>query len=723
MLRPLRHSILGLGLFLGLISSASIATAHRLPNARVRMVDGRPELFINGKPTPPLILYVNADLGPRASHSPAAAEIRLAAAQGVNIVSFSASIELANPPSAAKYREMGRIFAFVLKNNPKAYFIPRVWCGGDIFRRQHPSQLIDYANGTRPAISIASRVWCNTAKRGLVAFIRYVQTSRFADRVIGYHLVYGNTGEWFTPDYWSFPGFDYSQPNRLGFARWLRRHYHTDAVLRAAWHDSTVTFQTVAIPPAQAVNSYPFYRPAEHRYVDYLRYVNDIMARRIEQLAAVVKRQTAGHSLVIAFFGYDFETPTPDSANHALGRLLRDPNVDCIASPVSYGDRRPGGSPAFMGPVDSATLHGKLWILEDDTRTFLAHGPTAPAATGPCVNLNQTVAVHRRNFGQMMVHRLGTWWMDLYGTGWLNNASIWKNIGKLRGAYLRYAPQTQFQPDVAVIYSARSSYYARVEKGGCPPLLPALVSQPIQFFHCGTSTGFYLLSDIKRPDFPRAKVIIFLNAWRVSAATRGVIHRKLERGGRTLIWIYGGGFINREGRLDAAASHLVGMRLRLRASRGIAGSEIIANNALDLPAEPIAGLKAADIPSFAVDDPAAIPLARYRNTPDVSMALRRCQGYQSLFIGDPRPPAAFWRALFPHLRVPVYLNTNDAFQTDGHLMMISSDGVAGLRVLTLPRRGSIYDMLNGHKLAANVRRYRFQLRRYETVLWRVVPTR
>ena len=103
------------------------------------------------------------------------------------------------------------------------------------------------------------------------------------------------------------------------------------------------------------------------------------------------------------------------------------------------------------------------------------------------------------------------------------------------------------------------------------------------------------------------------------------------------------------------------------------------------------------------------------------MALQRSQGYQSLFIGDPRPSAAFWRALFPHLGVPVYLDTNDAFQTDGRLLMISSDGVAGPRLLTLPQRSSIYDILNGKKLAANVRHYRLRLGRYETKLLRIVP--
>ncbi len=739
---PIRNLILGLGLLLGLGVTVR-ATRGDLADARVRMVHGRPQLFINGKRTLPLAIFVQFSFSPHNNTLPqSAAEIRLAAARGIHIITFPVG-PLPDPrhPQGG-YRLLDRQCAFILKNDPKAWLLPRVWCGVDpakhpspmqytyAHRRTvdsyliHPSQEIVYASGPYPMCSVASRVWYLTTVRALTAFIRHIERSNYADRVIGYHLCHGNTDEWFTPDYWQHPGFDYSVPNRLGFIRWLKRHYQTDTALRAAWHDPTVTFQTVAIPPAEPAMAYPFYRPNERRYVDYLTYQSDITAKRIAQLAALVKRVTADRSLVVTFYGYDFELPTSDTSDRALSRLLSSPYIDAIASPVSYADRQPGGSPAFMGPVDSATLHGKLWMIEDDTTTFL--GPRDAVAY--CANLAQTVVVHDRNFGQMMIHRLGTWWMDPMmwmdprGTGWLNNAGIWKDLGRLRAAYSQYAPEGQFEPDVAVIYDERSPSYARVEPHRVLPLLPALVNVPTQFFHCGASVGFYLLSDIKQNNFPHAKVIIFLNAWRVNAATRKVIRRKLERDGRTLIWIYGGGFI-RNGKVNtAAASRLIGMRLRLRASAGnLAASAIMAGNALHLPAENIAGLKGADAPSWMVADPSVMPLARYRNTPEVSMALQRFQGYQSLFIGDPRPSAAFWRALFPHLGVPVYLDTNDAFQTDGRLLMISSDGVAGPRLLTLPQRSSIYDILNGKKLAANVRHYRLRLGRYETKLLRIVP--
>ena len=716
------------------------ASARRLAKAQVRMVHGYPQLFINGRMTPPLMVFPISNTIRIRQMAQAASEIRLAAAAGIHIIQCAVGGKLpARGSRVTYYRQMDRIFSFALKNDPRAYLLPTLWCGVQGFRRTHPADLVTYIDRggkvSHHMASVASRSWYAAVKQALIGLIRHIKASRFAGRVIGFHLGHGNTSEWFTPDFWDRPGFDYSLANRQGFIRWLKRHYHTSAALRAAWHNPRITFDAVMVPPPLPGDPASFYTRSQQNYVDYLNYQSDITARRIEQLAAVVKRHTDRRSLVVTYYGYAFSCPAPDSSSRALGRLLRCPNIDAIASPVSYSDRQPGGAPNFMGAVDSATLHGKLWMLEDDTLTFVSTKPGGgPGGDGFCKTLGATVAVHRRNFGQMMIHRLGTWWLDLFSRGWLNNPGIWKNIGQLRAAYVQEPPSGQFRPQVAVVFDERSASYA-VAGHSWRRLYADLLCNPTPFFHCGVSVGWYLLSDIGR--LPSSvRTIIFLNAWRVNAATRRLIRRRLQLNGRTLVWVYGGGFINRQGSLDlTSASRLVGMRLMLSCG-DLTGSDIIEPNALHLPPERVPGLNApnsacswlhfasdVDTPYFVVSPHRGIlPLAHYRHG-GLAMAVRRLAHYQSIFIGDPRPTAAFWRALFPHLGVHVYLNTHDAFQTDGRLMMISSDGVAGPRVLRLPRRGSIYDMLNGHKLAANVRRYRFSLRRYQTLLWRVVPTR
>ena len=711
-----------------------VATAHTLIDARVRSVDGCPNLFIAGRRIPPLALYVYINFQYQRSVAQSAAEIRLAARHGVNIVTFP--VGLPNPAHPFIHHSIDRLCSFILRNNPKAWLLPRVWCGVPGFDAKHPSQLVKYADGQRPQCSPASRLWYHAVANDLKSFIAHVKASPLlARRVIGYHICHGNTGEWFTPNYWGRvrPGFDYCKPNQAGFKRWLQQHYQTNDALRAAWHDPTIRFASASVPAGQKATSYPFYRPDEHNYVDYMRYQSDMTVRRISQLAEVIKQQTSGHSLVVTFYGYGFSLPTPDSSDGALGKLLRCPYLDAVACPVDYAFRQPGGAPPLEGAQDSAALHGKLWMMEDDTSTFLdTTEHSGPGFYARCVNLNQTIDVHRRNFGQVLIHRMGMWWMDLQGKGWLNSNGIWKNIGKLRAIYARYGGRSQYKPNVAVVLDEKSSYYARIGPVDMP-LLGALTFNPGQFFRCGTGVGCYLMSDINNRRFPPAKVIIFLNAWHVNAARRREIRAKLESRGRTLIWLYGAGFIKHSAINVAAASRLVGMKLQLLPPGSLPGSEVLDANKLRIPRQHIDGLnasvarfgifsRATNTPSFAVADRYAIPLAKYDQCNSVSAALLRHKGYNSIFIGDPRPSAAFWRSLFPHLGVPVYLNTNDAFETDGNLAMISSDGIAGKRTLTLPHPSTIYNLINGKRLASDVKSFVFPMRRYQTKLLRIVPT-
>lgn len=714
-------------------AGTAVATAHTLIDARVKTIDHCPNLLIAGRRVPPLALYVYINFQYRRSVVQSAAEIRLAARRGINIVTFP--VGLPNPAHPFIHHSIDRLCSFILKNNPKAWLLPRIWCGVPGFDARHPSQLVKYSDGQRPQCSPASRLWYHAVANDLKSFIAHVKASPIlASRVIGYHICHGNTGEWFTPNYWGpvRPGFDYSTPNEAGFRRWLKQHYQTDAALQAAWHDPSMRFASTSVPAGQKAASYPFYRPAERRYIDYMRYQSDMAVHRISQFASVIKRATAGNSLVVTFYGYGFALPTPNSSDDALGKLLRCPYIDAVACPVDYAFRQPGGAPPLEGAQDSAALHSKLWMMEDDTSTFLdTTKHSGPGFYARCANLNQTIDVHRRNFGQVLVHRMGMWWMDLQGKGWLNNGGIWKNIGSLRSVYSKYGGKSQYKPEVAVILDERSSYFARVGPVDMP-LLGALTFHPEQFFRCGTSVGCYLLSDISNRHFPPAKVIIFLNAWHVNATARREIKAKLESRGRTVIWLYGAGFLT-HGKIDvSAASRLVGMKLRLLPPSSLPGSEVAAGNRLGLPPQSVPGLNttvakfgifshAADTPSFAVVDPSAIALATYDHSRSVSVALLRHKHYNSVFIGDPRPSAAFWRSLFPHLGVPVYLNTNDAFETDGNLAMISSDGIAGNRTLTLPHPSTVYNLINGKRLASDVKSFVFPMRRYQTKLLRIVP--
>ena len=124
------------------------------------------------------------------------------------------------------------------------------------------------------------------------------------------------------------------------------------------------------------------------------------------------------------------------------------PHIDGFVSPFEYvATERALTSP--LGPeklFTSLALHGKLAMIEDDTRTNLA-----PAGGYKwCYTLNCTVAMMRRDvFAAGMTGR-GMYHFDLQGAGWLgqnrtaagrgNTSAIWEAIGRARDALRRATP-------------------------------------------------------------------------------------------------------------------------------------------------------------------------------------------------------------------------------------------------------------------------------------------
>lgn len=52
--------------------------------------------------------------------------------------------------------------------------------------------------------------------------------------------------------------------------------------------------------------------------------------------------------------------------------------MDGLCGPMSYNKRALGGYAMEMGPSESILLRNKLWIDEDDNRTYLIWGSGSP---------------------------------------------------------------------------------------------------------------------------------------------------------------------------------------------------------------------------------------------------------------------------------------------------------------------------------------------------------
>jgi beta-galactosidase GanA len=263
--------------------------------------------------------------------------------------------------------------------------MPRIYLGApDWWRQQNPNELIVFENGqktnfdwaagvNRTFESIASEKWRRETAFALQAIIEHLQQADYADHIFGYMLTGMQTEEWYhyIP---TGPNLgDFSRPNTAAFQQWLRRKYGGVDRLRQSWHDSTITFQSAAIPSKRSREGVPagtfLDLSADMRAVDFHRFNNEIVAETIDYFAAVAKKATGGRKVVGAFYGYLFEhNADPAQGHQAMQKLLVSIHLDFLMVTASYADRQLGrGADYIRSQATSVALHGKLWYHDNDT--------------------------------------------------------------------------------------------------------------------------------------------------------------------------------------------------------------------------------------------------------------------------------------------------------------------------------------------------------------------
>lgn len=284
------------------------------------------------------------------------------------------------------YEEFDRNIRRILDVCPNALILPRVNVNlPEAWEIRHPEELCDVSKSTDPThkrACLASDAWVDEVKRHLTQFIAYIEASPYAHNIIGYQIAGGNTEEWLAYDGNAFLG----QRAREKF---------NEQLLAGKVKDT----------------------PA-----DLYRFLSNTVADRICELAAHVKALTQRRLVVGTFYGYTLEAISHTIGHTALGRLLCCSDIDFICSPISYSyTRTPGIDHAYMVPIHSLQLHGKLYFSENDTRTHLSKAFNdhpyyqAPIWFGP--PKAQTLDILKMHFARALINGHASWWFDMWG-GW-----------------------------------------------------------------------------------------------------------------------------------------------------------------------------------------------------------------------------------------------------------------------------------------------------------------
>lgn len=715
--------------------------------AEVWVHNGAPTVFFGGQP----VFYGSWWGSPPSPEGWAHAAFARSVAPEVGIHIYAFDIgpqEWAGPApgrnSDYDFSTVRRRFGWLIEADPQACFHLRIYLEMNEglsrwWLDRYPGEREVVSDGSPDRQSLASTVWRDQAKGFLRALVAFLKADGLFERVVAYQVGTGHTGEWVKGklSMLDLTG-DYSESMARYFRAWLRARYGTDRAFRLAWNDPQASLDAARVPSreAQLTTTHFLFRDPrrEQNVIDYYRALAELSGDLVADFCRTVKEASGRKALAGAFFGYLMELawnagffsegPPSDystyqrSGHLGLARVLHSPDVDFLVSPYGYGFRGIGGEGAAMPPAEALRLHGKLYIMEDDTRTHTDSHP----AFGRTRTQAETVAVLRRNFGSVLTRGQGMWW--LLGKGHIDPAldSVFEPLLKRFREIAVFALGTDRSSaaETAVLLDDESFFYETVRSDLDIPLIfeQRLFGLP----RMGASCDVHLLNDFLAGKLRPYKLYIFLNAFQLDGARSEALKRELRREGRVALWIYAPGYI-KDAPDIANMTDLTGL------SFGRNDYPWPASLHFTDFAHPITRNLGQDLfwgtdsrlgPLFYVEDKEARVLG------DAVLSLGMCRAgfavktfpdWTSIYCAVPNLPAPVLRAVARFAGVHLYSEDGDVLAASRNLLSVHTVS-GGRRTFRLPARVElVYDLFVDKVVAADCDRFSVDLEPGSTSLY------
>lgn len=611
-------------------------------------------------------------------------QIKLAAGSDVNIVSFWMQLPWPKPDEQPNYESADTLCDYVLKANPKALILPRIYMQTpDWWLSQHPDDRMrwDRQAGHPHTATVSSIPFRVDGGAKLSDLIHHLE-AKFGSHMLGYHVAGQNTDEWFYQDSWGPDWNGYAPADSVAWIKWLVHRYSTDAALQTAWNRTDVTLASASVPTPEerkAAQTELVDPTAQRNVLDWNCFQQENMTDTVLHFAHVVREATHSVKISVFFYGYLYEfagmqNGVANAGHYALHRLLDSPDIDCLTSPLSYSDRGLTGSGPLMSAVDSDALAGKLYIAEDDTATNLSQGD-APGSDVRNTNADDTNKVLLRSSAQVALRNLGTWWMDLGHAGWFDDPAYWNMLDRFSPVERDMLKDAHpFHPQIASVVDEDSvqwtAYHNRL--GGI------MYSSRLAFGRVGAPYGQYLQRDVLAGRV-HAKLYAFLTSWGLNAEQRATLLTQTR--GATRVWCYAPGYYDGYTPSLPAMHQLTSFQFKTLSGVDAWASPTAAGSKLGLlPAG--FGLHAPLRPTFAVTD--AAPGEALATYPDgsVAVAIRKTSSGVSIFCGAPYISTELARIAAHAAGVHLYTKTDATVFANGPFLAVHATAAGPITIDT-----------------------------------------
>ena len=448
----------------------------------------------------------------------------------------------------------------------------------------------DTQNASNDRVSfpnVPSAAWADAAAAAVVRLMCYLDR-RFPRKIFGVQLDALETGEWFQPGMGGngASGAMYADYSNTTRAEWCAE---------TAGGSAECSIPTTAERVIPTVGNSLLGGASRRSPPAFNQWLSKRTVKTVSTLARAAKQASSGAAFTAYYYGYLFELAgarLAGSGHLAVGDFLREPSIDGILSPYAYApDARNFSMPLLgHGVLDSANLHGKLHIIEDDSRTGLCDAASVdPACTGDGIvrtkNVEQMIAKMRTNTVTAALRHTGLYLYDIPGDGWWGRPDkaaathqFWSSVRAVRDRYDNFSSSSRrgggsgggsssskhgaagdddvFHPQVALLVDDLSASRFPLTGGpgmGCTDR-PSGVSTTVNlttvqrgwFAGCslshrvhsqpqhalawiGSPVRTYLLSDVMLDSFPAQslRLVIFANAIQIPPAVLAAVEAKL----------------------------------------------------------------------------------------------------------------------------------------------------------------------------------------------------
>lgn len=575
--------------------------------------------------------------------------------------------------------------------------------------------------------SFTSRAWLNDASDALISYLKHLKKSPDGHRVAGIIIGAGGSMEWVHS--WHKGFHDYSPVQLRAFRDWLKSQYQNSEVnLRQAWGDDKITFETAQVPDyLRRANADlgVFFDPAMSRQVpDYREFHSQTVADAIVHFGKVIKHQSP-EMFTAVYYGYMSDD---DKGHTALDRVLANDTIDCLMCPSHYVTRAPGGANSVSVPIESVKLHGKFFLLDDDTRTHLSGG-TKDVLTryyGRTNSVWETVNILRRNFAFALSKSVGLVHLD-FNLGWLDDPDAMQAIAQhKRIAEMALKKVRRSNAQIAVIRSPQTPHYMLAEFR--KTLINNLYNEHIP--RIGSPVDVIDMNDLEiARDY---KLYIFLDAFYVSVEQRRMIDRKVKRNGNTALWFYAPGCLDEHGFDDKKMQQLTGINL---ASHPVQSQTRLVLSDLDhpitkgiMPGLMMETLNMGGPTIYCRDENARIlgyenslvhyyqPAWRKRPETMPGFVVKEMGDWRSVWASVPNLPPAILRNIASQAGVHIYGDGDDVIYANQSMLSLHAR-YAGKRTIKLPQPSRVVNALTNEVISEKTTSFDISLRQFETCIW------